>query len=71
MPNLSINIGGVAVPPQAKLLLNVFDKDVKPLEWVAIADVPVGKKGLFFMHTLAVKSGNLNFLEGCYHQVLH
>jgi len=40
---------------------------VQPLEWVPVADVPKGS-GLFFMHTLWVKSNNLNFLEGCYHQ---
>ena len=28
---------------------------------------PAGTAGLLFMSTLAVESGNLNFLEGCYH----
>jgi len=66
-PNLEINIGGVVVPPTARLKLIHFDKVVQPFEWVPIADIPTGS-GLFFMHTLAVKSGNMNFLEGCYHQ---
>jgi len=64
--NLPINIGGVAVPSKAKLLLQRVERVVQPLEWVAVADVPSGS-GLFFMHTLYVNSQNLNFLEGCYH----
>jgi len=66
-PELPINIGGVDIPSNAKLLLQRVEKVVKPLEFVPVADVPLGK-GLFFMHTLYVQSNNLNFLEGCYHQ---
>ena len=32
-----------------------------------VADIPSPASGLLFQHTLAVQSGNLNFLEGCYH----
>jgi len=66
VPNLHINIGGIDIPSKAKLHLQVFNKLVNPIEWVPIASVHSGS-GLFFMHTLAVQSGNLNFLEGCYH----
>jgi len=65
--NFPINIGDIAVPYNAKLKLQVFNRSVDPLEWIPIADVPKGS-GLFFMHSIAVSSGNLNFLEGCYHQ---
>jgi len=65
-PNTPINIGGVAIPATAKLILQRFENTVKPLEYVPVADVPTGS-GLFFMHTLYVSSTNLNFLEGCYH----
>lgn len=67
MPNLDINIGGVPIPNQARLKLVVFDEVVQPVQWVPLVDIPTGS-GLFFMHTIAVLSGNLNFLEGCYHQ---
>lgn len=46
--------------------LVVFNKTVAPLEWVPLVDMPHGR-GLLFMHTLAIRSGNMNFLEGCYH----
>jgi len=67
VPNLPLSIGNYPLPVSARLKLLVFDQDVQPIDWVPIADVPKGS-GLFFMHTLAVSSGNLNFLEGCYHQ---
>jgi len=66
LPNLPITLGGVAIPSTAKMNLFVFDQVVSPVEWVTVADVPSGS-GLFWMHTIAVQSGNLNFLEGCYH----
>lgn len=68
--DLPINIGGIDVPVaarKARLQLQVFDKEVEPLEYVPVVDVEAGKSGLLFMSTLAVKSGNKNFLEGCYH----
>jgi len=66
-PEITIDIGGVVIPSRAKLLLQRYEQVAKPLEWVPVANVPTGS-GLFFMHTLAVTSNNLNFLEGCYHQ---
>jgi len=67
LPDLNFDIGGYPVPPNARMKLQILDTDVDPIAWVPIADFPTGK-GLFFMHTLAVQSRNLNFLEGCYHQ---
>jgi len=67
-PNLENVIGGVTIPPQAKLKLLVFNKTVNPLDFVPIVSVPSGYSGYFFMQTLAVKSDNMNFLEGCFHQ---
>jgi len=66
--NIPISVGEVSVPPTARL--NLFKLNwVKfdPLAWVTVASVPRNTKGVFFMHTLAVSSGNMNFLEGCYH----
>merc|ERR1712216_921188 len=68
--DLPINIGGVEVPVakrKARLQLQVFDDFVQPLDYVPVAQASGGKSGMLFLHTLAVKSGNLNFLEGCYH----
>jgi len=66
--NLPIHIGGVVVPPSGalRLNLNIVNQQFKPLQYIDFAVVPSGS-GVFFMHTLAVQSGNLNFLEGCYH----
>eukprot|EP01116_Phalansterium_solitarium_P006355 TRINITY_DN18652_c0_g1_i1.p1 TRINITY_DN18652_c0_g1~~TRINITY_DN18652_c0_g1_i1.p1 ORF type:complete len:434 (-),score=119.58 TRINITY_DN18652_c0_g1_i1:18-1319(-) len=66
-PSLPIDVGGIAVPSTARLQLQTFEQTVPPLTWVPIVDVPTGS-GVFWMHTLSVRSGNLNFLEGCYHQ---
>jgi len=62
-----ITIGGVPIPSTARMNFLNFQKTVQPLEWVPVADLPSPARGLFFMHTIAVQSGNLNFLEGCYH----
>jgi hypothetical protein len=66
-PSTQINIGGIQLPKNAKLKLIKTNKIFKPVDWVPLVDIPQGS-GLFFMHSLSVNSGNLNFLEGCYHQ---
>ena len=43
-----------------------MDTEYEPLAFVTALDVPSGS-GVLFAHTLSVLSGNLNFLEGCYH----
>jgi hypothetical protein len=61
-----INIGGVAIPSSARLNLFQTNGQYQPLEWITLANVTSGA-GMMFMHTLAVTSQNLNFLEACYH----
>eukprot|EP01113_Clastostelium_recurvatum_P035244 TRINITY_DN488_c0_g1_i1.p1 TRINITY_DN488_c0_g1~~TRINITY_DN488_c0_g1_i1.p1 ORF type:complete len:437 (+),score=110.68 TRINITY_DN488_c0_g1_i1:126-1436(+) len=68
--NVPISVGDVQVPTTAKLnLFKINAQQFNPLQWVTLANIPSGQgtKGVFFMHTIAVSSGNLNFLEGCYH----
>jgi len=66
--NLPINIGGIDVPlTSARLQLFTTNATYQPLDWVTLVSLPAGTTGIHFMHTLSVSSGNLNFLEGCYH----
>ncbi|CAF1580208.1 unnamed protein product [Didymodactylos carnosus] len=65
--NLPTNLGGFILPPQAKLILQKIENvKYQPIQFVPIVNIANGN-GLLFFHTLAVTSGNLNFLEGCYH----
>lgn len=65
--NLVTSFQGFQLPPTARLLLQkIENQKYNPLSWVSIASVPSGQ-GLLLSHTLAIASGNLNFLEGCYH----
>jgi len=65
--NLPINIGDIVVPTNARLQLFNINKQFPALTYIDLANVPKGKKGVHFMSTLIVESGNMNFLEGCYH----
>jgi len=66
--NIPINIGGINVPlDSGRLLLFTTNATYAPLAWVTLASLPAGTVGMHFMHTLSVASGNMNFLEGCYH----
>lgn len=68
LPNYRFDIGGIPIPPTARMSLQVFNRtDVQPLEVVPVAQVPRGLNGVFFYHTLAFTAANLNSLEGCYH----
>ena len=65
--NLPISISGLTLPASARLVQQRIDNAVyQPLDFVTLLDVPSGS-GVLFAHTLSVSSGNLNFLEGCYH----
>jgi hypothetical protein len=65
--NLPTSFDGFQLPPTARLTLHKIENQTfAPLAWVPIVDIPSGH-GLLLSHTLAVTSGNLNFLEGCYH----
>jgi hypothetical protein len=64
--NLPIAIGGITLPPTARMRVQVTSKVAQPLEYLTLAEAPVGTSGLLLMHTLTVQSGTPNFLEGCY-----
>lgn len=65
--NLPTNFHGFQLPPNARLTLHKLESQTyTPLSWVPLVDIR-GGHGLLFSHTLAIISGNLNFLEGCYH----
>jgi hypothetical protein len=65
--DLPTSFEGFQLPPTARLTLHKIENQTfAPLAWVPVADIPTGH-GLLVSHTLAVNSGNLNFLEGCYH----
>jgi hypothetical protein len=64
--NSQIVIGDYRVPTTAKLLQFTNNAAFNALDFVPIAALSSGA-GIFFMHTIAVRSGNMNFLEGCYH----
>jgi hypothetical protein len=65
--NLPLSFGGVTVPQTARLNQFVVSGTYQPLDWVTMANVSAGTSGALFMHSLSVQSGNLNFLEACYH----
>jgi hypothetical protein len=68
--NIPFVIGGQPFPSQLstfRMKLAVVNKvNFPPLQYLDFVNEPSGH-GSMFMHTLAVQSGNLNFLEGCYH----
>lgn len=65
--NLPTSFQGFQLPPTARLVLQKLEnKVINPLDFVNVADVATGR-GMLLSHTLSVSSGNLNFLEGCYH----
>ena len=65
--NLPLSIGGVAMPPTARLHLQKIDGRVyPPLSWVNLLDVPTGR-GAVLANTLAFESASQNTLEGCIH----
>lgn len=65
--NLPINFHGFQLPSNARMILyKIENKIYDPLAWVHLVNISTGR-GLLFSHTLSIFSGNLNFLEGCYH----
>jgi len=64
-PGLPIIIGNVQLPPTAKLVQYRNDQVLlKPLQFLQLANT--SNAGVVFMVLLAVKSSNLNYLEGCF-----
>ena len=65
--NLPISFPGLQLPFHTRVTLHKIEGQIfDPLAWVPIVDLQTGR-GFLFAHTLAVRSDNLNFLEGCYH----
>jgi len=65
--DIPIVIGTVSIPlPQARLYLINQEKVYQPLDFVPLFDIP-NSAGLYFMSSIAVQSGSMNFLEGCFH----
>jgi hypothetical protein len=62
-----VRIGSLELPSTARLQLQVTHKTLQPLEFIDVASVPAPASGLIFLHSMAVASGNYNFMEGCYH----
>jgi len=67
LENVPVRVGAIELPTTARLKLQVTRKTLQPLEFVDIVDVPSPSSGLIFLHSMAVSSGNYNFMEGCYH----
>jgi len=67
--NLPLNdiVSGVSIPSTARLTQFVTNATFDALTWIPLVNVSAGTQGVHFMHSLAVSSGNFNFLEGCYH----
>ncbi len=65
--NLPTSFHGFQLPTTARLILQKIENQTyAPLAWVPVVDIPSGR-GFLLSHTLAVVSGSLSFLEGCYH----
>lgn len=66
-PKVPIRIGNYELPSNARLRMFETKETLFPaFSWVPLLSLEKGS-GLLFMHTLAVKSADENFLEGCYH----
>jgi hypothetical protein len=66
--NLPLTFGGIDLPSTARMVQYTFNNyTLQPLEYINLVDAPKGTQGMLFFSTLAVESGNLNFLEGCFH----
>merc|ERR1711907_483236 len=60
----------MSLPTTAKLSLHRIEgKMYPPLAFVPVVNLTHGR-GLIFQTTLAVSSGSMNFLEGCYHMMV-
>jgi hypothetical protein len=65
--NVPIDFGGVKIPMTAKLnLFKIENAQFNSLDLITLAKVDSGA-GVVIYHNLAVQSGNMNFMEGCYH----
>ena len=67
LEGVSVRVGPLELPTTARLQLQVTQKTLQPLEFIDIASVAAPASGVIFLHSMAVSSGNYNFMEGCYH----
>jgi len=65
-PNIPLNFNGVTIPTTSKMNLINQQVVLQPLQYFNVVNFPAGTRGFHFFHTLAVTTGNENFLEGCY-----
>lgn len=68
--NVGVTIGSLLLPSNLRLHLFRTQQVFQPLHYdsyITLATLPQGTSGYVFLHTIAVASGNENFLEGCYH----
>eukprot|EP00730_Choanoeca_flexa_P016903 TRINITY_DN8070_c0_g1_i1.p1 TRINITY_DN8070_c0_g1~~TRINITY_DN8070_c0_g1_i1.p1 ORF type:complete len:255 (+),score=58.29 TRINITY_DN8070_c0_g1_i1:749-1513(+) len=63
---LSVNIGGVHVPSNAKMVTQYNHGLLKPVDYYDLVKVN-GNNGMILMTILSVLSGDANFMEGCFH----
>ena len=62
--NLGIEVGGVPVPlPGSRLRLQTREQRLAPLEFLTVASLPRGTKGLVLMHTLAFSANSSSASE--------
>ena len=62
--NLGIEVGGVPVPlPGSRLRLQTREQRLAPLEFLTVASLPPGSKGLVLMHTLAFSANSSSASE--------
>lgn len=64
--NLPLKIGSLDLPPTARMQLQTNSTTLGVLDFYDVAYVPSGA-GMIFMSAMSVKSGNYNFMEGCFH----
>ncbi len=63
--NVPVVIGGLTLPPSARLEVQHVHRVFQPLEFVELVSVPAGKSGVILVTMINLASGSLSVLEGC------
>ena len=66
LENYQFSIGDITLPSTARLKLIHTNVTLQPLELVDLVNIKKGS-GMLFLTMMQVSSGNLNFMEGCFH----
>lgn len=66
LDTLQINLNGVVIPKSARLITQQNAHHLEALDYYNLVDVHTGS-GAVVMTTLAIVSGDANFMEGCFH----